>query len=239
VVADGGMGNFRLADMVGTLALILLVLLMQPMLVDSASSSTCSMKGYLNETDGACNCISPHYGRDCALKHCPSGTSWNTQPVDAHTKLQPFTECSDMGYCNTDTGVCKCRSGFEGRACERVSCGGAGVFLGSAVVQPCSGHGRCRSLREMGAGFDGLSLIRPPVVYDQWDADKFETCLCDEGYGSYDCSKRMCPTGKDPQVHFSSTQPTGWPEHPLLSLGGPTWSTKSITSTPPTPPTHH
>ena len=153
----------RTEDKIVAILLVLVILLLHPLLVDSANS-LCNRRGYLNATDGACNCISPYYGRDCSLKHCPSGTSWLTQPVADHTKLQPYTECSDMGYCDTSSGECACRDGFEGRACERISCGGQGVFPGNSVRQPCSGHGRCRTLREMGAGFDGVNLVRPPVV---------------------------------------------------------------------------
>ena len=33
---------------------------------------------------------------------------------------------------------------------------------------------------------------------DIWDADMTVGCLCDEGYGGYDCSIRLCPEGDDP-----------------------------------------
>ena len=31
-------------------------------------------------------------------------------------------ECSNMGVCDRSTGLCTCREGFEGIACERQSC---------------------------------------------------------------------------------------------------------------------
>lgn len=44
------------------------------------------------------------------------------------------------------------------------------------------------------------SLIRPPVNYNNWEADKLQSCLCDEGWEGYDCSQRSCPKGRDPTV---------------------------------------
>lgn len=46
--------------------------------------------------------------------------------------------------------------------------------------------------------FNGQSLVRPWVRYDQWDADKMQGCLCDPGWDGYDCSFRACPKGRDP-----------------------------------------
>lgn len=34
--------------------------------------------------------------------------------------------------------------------------------------------------------------------YNNWDADKIQGCLCDQGWEGYDCSRRSCPKGKDP-----------------------------------------
>jgi hypothetical protein len=42
------------------------------------------------------------------------------------------------------------------------------------------------------------SLIRPSIVYSGWDADSMQGCVCDSGYGGYDCSERRCPEGRDP-----------------------------------------
>jgi len=65
-------------------------------------------------------------------------------------------------------------------------------------VRPCSGHGVCKTMREAAAEFDGLSLVRAPVSYDHWDADKIQGCLCDAGWMGFDCSFRTCPYGRDP-----------------------------------------
>jgi hypothetical protein len=40
--------------------------------------------------------------------------------------------CSNMGICDASTGRCSCRPGYEGAACERMTCPGGGN---------CNGHG--------------------------------------------------------------------------------------------------
>jgi hypothetical protein len=35
-------------------------------------------------------------------------------------------------------------------------------------------------------------------LHNTWDAERIMGCHCDDGYGGYDCSKLVCPTGKDP-----------------------------------------
>eukprot|EP01034_Spumella_vulgaris_P022801 gene22801-28963_t len=72
-------------------------------------------------------------------------------------------------------------------------------------VSTCSGHGLCRSMREMAYGFNGLTLIRPPTDYYNWDADKLQGCLCDPGYEGDDCSRRSCPVGRDPSLVDAAT----------------------------------
>merc|ERR1712054_534419 len=45
------------------------------------------------------------------------------------------------------------------------------------VTAACSGHGICRTMREAGMSHNGVSLVKPYVYYDQWDADKIQGCL--------------------------------------------------------------
>jgi hypothetical protein len=183
------------------ISLVLLILFSLPTLVGGAgihgkqtglttlSSSYCNDRGYLNATDGSCTCMNQFYGRRCDQRYCPFGKSWTARPIANHSKNTPYTQCSDNGDCNPSTGFCKCRSMFEGRACERLSCGG---------TPACSGHGKCRLIREAAEHFDGHTLVRPPMGYSGWEADSIQGCLCDPGYHGYDCSQRSCPFGADP-----------------------------------------
>ncbi|KAL4110106.1 hypothetical protein PRIC1_001799 [Phytophthora ramorum] len=95
-------------------------------------------------------------------------------------------ECSAMGRCDRSTGVCACESGFEGVACERLSCPNA-----------CSGNGRCMSMRDAAVLQDDRNFF-VSTTYTLWDADKIMGCQCDPGFTSIDCSQRECPKGDDP-----------------------------------------
>jgi hypothetical protein len=97
-----------------------------------------------------------------------------------------LAECSNMGFCERNLGTCNCRSGFEGKACERTSC-----------PNNCNLHGKCVSmeyfatLKDPGTG--------PVFTYSNiWDAYRIYGCYCDEGYYGPDCGLRKCPTGDDP-----------------------------------------
>ncbi|GMF30833.1 unnamed protein product [Phytophthora lilii] len=94
-------------------------------------------------------------------------------------------ECSAMGRCDRSTGVCTCESGFEGVACERLSCPNA-----------CSGNGRCLSMRDAATLQDDRNFF-VSTTYTLWDADKIMGCQCDPGYTGMDCSQRECPKGDD------------------------------------------
>lgn len=122
-----------------SVVLFLLILFSLPTLVGSTSFTTspssnrnCNNKGYVNATTGLCECISTYQGHSCEYRVCPHGKSWLAYPTADHVRARPRVECSNMGSCDMRTGVCNCRAGFEGRACERKSCPGG-----------CSGHGRC------------------------------------------------------------------------------------------------
>jgi hypothetical protein len=107
------------------------------------------------------------------------------------TAHQTLVACSNMGICNTSTGECRCREGYEGLACDRLAC------PVSSAKQVCSGHGMCKSMREAGSQVDHIQL-RYTSTYSLWDADKIYGCLCDEGWTDYDCNTRTCAKGDDP-----------------------------------------
>lgn len=125
-----------------------------------------------------------------------------------------------MGTCDRVTGQCSCVDGFEGAACDRMSCPGAGVSVSSgedpadaagavtsSASTSCSGHGQCvtmsilaASSRENGVTM-GYTYGKTPNDPATWDHDMVQGCLCDDGYEGHDCSLRSCPRGDDPDTH--------------------------------------
>eukprot|EP00597_Dinobryon_sp_UTEXLB2267_P003572 CAMPEP_0170078820 /NCGR_PEP_ID=MMETSP0019_2-20121128/15355_1 /TAXON_ID=98059 /ORGANISM="Dinobryon sp., Strain UTEXLB2267" /LENGTH=596 /DNA_ID=CAMNT_0010291967 /DNA_START=226 /DNA_END=2016 /DNA_ORIENTATION=- len=103
-----------------------------------------------------------------------------------------------MGLCNRVTGLCECRTGFEGVACERQSC-----------PSQCYGVGECQSMHYFALSKD--SGTGDVYKYEsQWDAHKIYGCNCDSQYHGTDCSLRYCPKGDDPltgTTEISATNP--------------------------------
>jgi hypothetical protein len=108
----------------------------------------CAGHGLVNE-DNTCTCYSGWRGANCTLRYCPFGKSWVEFPVENHKRHRPEVECSNMGSCDLVTGRCLCRPDFEGRACERMSCPSASPGV------TCSGHGRCLTMADAAAEFNG------------------------------------------------------------------------------------
>lgn len=128
---------------------------------------------------------------------CPYGRSWFELPQESQTAHLTKTECSDMGICDRQYGVCNCMEGFEGAACERMKCPGS---------TPCSGHGECMTMALL-AGEASINGVATPYTYGsipndplRWDYDKMQGCRCDDGYWGPDCSRRVCPIGDDPET---------------------------------------
>ena len=69
-----------------------------------------------------CKCYDGYAGADCSLRVCPSGVAWADFPFANDTAHKTFVECSGFGVCNRATGICKCRDGYTGEACQRHSC---------------------------------------------------------------------------------------------------------------------
>lgn len=67
----------------------------------------------------------------------------------------------------------------------------------SNQLAPCSGNGRCVSLRDV-TRFQTFESYLDPTYYSGWDADKIFGCVCDEGWNGIACEKRTCPRGDDP-----------------------------------------
>lgn len=166
-----------------------------------------------------CDCSDGWQGADCSIKTCPYGKSWFMRPSADNTAHLTRTECSSMGTCDRVTGDCTCVDGFEGAACDRMSCPGtetgtydkdlSAVEAGGpyASSTPCSGHGQCVTMSMLAEASDenGVDMDYTyggiPNDPATWDHDMIQGCLCDEGYEGHSCSLRSCPRGDDPDTH--------------------------------------
>jgi len=157
----------------------------------------CNNKGVCDDSPTyTCTCGEGWTGADCSIRSCPKGRSWFSFPTADDTAHQELVECSDMGYCDREEGICACSLVFGGGACDRLLCPGGDL--------PCNDHGRCLSMYEAAveATVNGVqqdyTYGATPHDPATWDHDKVYGCLCDEGYTGYDCSLKTCPYGDDP-----------------------------------------
>uniref|UniRef100_A0A7S1XM25 EGF-like domain-containing protein n=1 Tax=Phaeomonas parva TaxID=124430 RepID=A0A7S1XM25_9STRA len=174
--------------------------------------------------DNTCNCFDPFFGADCSMRGCPKGLAWFEEATANEVSHTSMVECSGAGWCNYQFGVCTCRAGFEGMACEKLACPTAVNGL------TCSGHGVCLSMadlaqknREVTTPYAYGNADRGQLTAEAWDHDKIYGCYCDggdarypyngprahisgsyvnnpaaQGYTGPDCSLRRCPHGDDP-----------------------------------------
>lgn len=131
-----------------------------------------------------CQCKRGYFG-DCLSRTCPTGRAWFHEPAVDNVAHDVFTECSSMGVCDRRSGECSCRKGYEGAACERMSCPGR-----ISTSSDCSGRGRCVSMRKLALTHKDEYNSPAPVVYGSkasdpvtWDADMIQGCTPDV-YGS-------------------------------------------------------
>lgn len=73
------------------------------------------------EKNFMCECY-PGYDGDCQMRTCPKGLAWFHEPRANNIAHDVYIECSGVGTCDYFNGKCKCNPGFEGNACERMSC---------------------------------------------------------------------------------------------------------------------
>ena len=213
--------------------------------IDSARRM-CSAAGLCLVT-GRCQCFEGFSGADCSLRKCPGAESWGQSEFFAETvpdakKVTPlsthiFTECAGRGACNRGTGRCSCFSGYEGGACERMSCpkkivnstdtfvyvtntGDSGNFAevqwesGFVAVNPQDWIGAIVSAATPCYGRGACRLLGelPAAVktlYAPWAHTRVQKCVCDAPYTGGDCSQRICPMSADfESIGFPSSSPS-------------------------------
>lgn len=138
-----------------------------------------------------CECQKGWSGADCSEMTCPRGRSWFSRPTAKDTAHARFTECSDMGICETATARCKCAVGFSGSACEYMACP-----VDSSGVE-CGGHGECKTMSQLalasenGGHSNGYTYGTEPHNPLTWDHDMVRGCHCDAGKAHY-CFVARC-----------------------------------------------
>ena len=149
----------------------------------------CNNRGKCIAGTATCECFNGYEGPDCSLLTCPKGPAWVDTAVGfdiAHS----LATCSNMGTCATQFGTCSCNLGFEGIACERMSC-----------PSSCFFRGQCLSMNYLARTKDkGLGTVYSYA--DIWDADRIFGCVCDDSFEGVDCSLRICPKGDDPMTGY-------------------------------------
>jgi hypothetical protein len=168
----------------------------------------CSNRGVCDSAAGGafkCSCAEGWSGGDCTQRMCPKGASWFDYPTGNEVAHREIAECSDKGHCKAETGECDCQMGYFGQACEFMTCPGGIDF-------PCNLNGQCLSVYEM-AQYSEVNGDDALVTYGRdvnlpltWDAKRIHHCVCDEGFGNFDCSDKVCPRGDDPETKNQKTE---------------------------------
>jgi hypothetical protein len=158
-----------------------------------------------------CECANDWTGADCSERVCPFGPSWVAFPnADDNNLHDQMAECSNAGDCDRSSGLCVCRTGFTGAACDRLDCSRGIAEDGTSST--CSSHGRCLDMASLAIlrtnNGDKAFVTYGDIPNDPftWDKDRIYGCYCDEGYEGFDCSLKTCPIGPDPLVSGDDEQ---------------------------------
>ena len=149
--------------------------------------------------ENACICdLNWKTAADCSQTTCPNGIAWTGKPQKPNT-AHLNAECSNRGACDRNSGLCSCYDGYEGIACERLTC-----------PNNCGDHGTCMTIGNIyklygtSMTLSSVYLSNSSAIYKGWDAEKLTQCICDWGYSGNSCEMRMCPKGDDPFTSFTN-----------------------------------
>jgi len=166
--------------------LVIVVLLSLLSLSSGCCANSCSGHGTCNSAC-VCTCYNQWTDPDCSSRTCPSGLQWTGDASATDSMHQTYAVCSNVGSCDTTTGLCTCQSGFTGIACERMAC-----------PSGCNGHGACISLKRAAEIKDDRNFYRETAYSSSWEANRIFGCQCEIGYSGYACETKECPAGDDP-----------------------------------------
>ena len=174
------------------------------------SRDTCYCDNRTETHDDTITEVPAWTGGDCSLRTCPQARRWVAGKENPNNVWKYFTECSGVGNCNRETGLCECFNGFTGKACirdERM------CFYDEEKRHYCSGHGDCIDL------FDHMVNIRRDPSSDlndkmhdynfrdapnigasferSWDPKHIYVCNCYGIYFGAKCEKKACMSPGD------------------------------------------
>lgn len=138
----------------------------------------------------------------------------------------PNSHCFPFASFPLCAGFCLCQEGFTGLACEEMACPEASGGVACSGHGRCLSMRRLAELGDVDGDATSFSYGSRDQGYANfdatWDADMVHGCHCDlhspngpyagplaqvsgvtvtnpklMGYGGYDCSRRLCPTGDD------------------------------------------
>lgn len=209
----------------------------------------CNGNGNCDYTTSTCQCFdgfgsvkdkldsaSPHnYQPDCSGRSCLKGPAYVAVPKQFSQGYHHLAECSNRGNCDRVSGLCHCFNGYNGGACEKMTCPvSVDAGMKGAI---CGGRGMCFPVGLLPYELTAEPLRQPSIGYVEymngdhnntsntttWDANVGHACVCDsswsvglgagqtqmaEFFGSA-CQLRHCPSGNDPSTSYDETNCTG------------------------------
>jgi hypothetical protein len=179
--------------------------------------NSCSGHGFCAVVSEPCLCYDGWYGYNCQYASCPTSRAWFDEAISTTEAHLPETECSAMGHCDRLTGLCHCREGYSGAACQYLDCP-----YDTSTGASCSSNGWCLSMADYitqtssglyqygtdtSTDLSHTSSTERASYPDTWDAQMIHYCLCSSP-----------STMSDPST--SDTSSPGYPLYPPVSSNG-------------------